>query len=360
MKTGVIQIIDSLDIGGAEVLAVDIANALQKKQMNSHICVTRKEGDLKHNILKETGYCFLNRKRILDTKALNKVTRYIKVNNILIVHAHASSFFFAFLIKMINPKIKLIWHDHFGVSQNLEHRKLFPLHFISKYFKSIISVNSKLQNWALNKLKCKQVYFLNNFSTFKNDESLTTLKGIKGKRIVHLAAFRPQKDHLTLITGFNNFLKQSSINKNWTLHLIGGFNDQIYFNKIKELIKDKKLENSVFIYGACLDIKNILTQADIGVLSSKSEGLPVSLLEYGLAKLPVIVTNVGECANVVKNNVMGFVIAPENSTELSDKLEELVNSEEKRFNFSLALHQKIKKEYSKENFINQLLKIYNI
>lgn len=360
MKKGVIQIIDSLDIGGAEVLAIDIANLLQKKQMNSHICVTRKQGDLKQNILKETGYCFLNRKKIVDIKALKKITSYIKNNNISIVHAHASSFFFAFLIKIVNPNIKLIWHDHFGVSQNLENRKLFPLRFISNYFESIISVNSGLQEWALKKLKCKQVYFLNNFSTFKNDEKLTILKGKKGKRIVHLAAFRPQKDHFTLINGFEFFLKQNSICKNWTLHLVGGSNDKKYFNEIKALIKVKGLQHAIFIYGACLDIKNILNQANIGILSSKSEGLPVSLLEYGLAKLPVIVTNVGECANVIEKDKMGFVVPVEDTIELSNKLEKLIVSEEKRINFGLALHRKVQKEYSQENFIHQLLKIYNI
>ena len=360
MKKGVIQIIDSLDIGGAEVLAVDITNILQKKQMNSHICVTRKEGGLKQNILKETGYCFLNRKKIFDIKALKRITSYIKKNNISIVHAHASSFFFAFLIKIVNPKIKLIWHDHFGVSQNLENRKLFPLRFISNYFESIISVNSKLKNWALSKLKCKKVYFLNNFSTFKNDDKLTALKGAKGRRIVHLAAFRTQKDHFTLINGFENFLNQSSISKNWTLHLVGGFNDEKYFNEIRDLIRIKNLQNDIFIYGACLDIKNILNQANVGILSSKSEGLPVSLLEYGLAKLPVIVTNVGECANVVENNVMGFVVPVADKIEMSNKLEKLIVSEEKRINFGLALHRKVQKEYSQENFIHQLLKIYNI
>ena len=54
-KIGVIQVIDSLDAGGAEVLAVNIANALLEKGMNSHLCVTRKEGVLKTNIDKNIG-----------------------------------------------------------------------------------------------------------------------------------------------------------------------------------------------------------------------------------------------------------------------------------------------------------------
>ena len=46
-KKGVIQIIDSLNVGGAEVLAVNISNALVARNFNSHICTTREEGILK-------------------------------------------------------------------------------------------------------------------------------------------------------------------------------------------------------------------------------------------------------------------------------------------------------------------------
>ena len=45
----------------------------------------------------------------------------------------------------------------------------------------------------------------------------------------------------------------------------------------------------------------------IGVLASKFEGLPVALLEYGLAKLPVVITDVGECNKVVTHLKDGLV-----------------------------------------------------
>ena len=71
-------------------------------------------------------------------------------------------------------------------------------------------------------------------------------------------------------------------------------------NAIKD--KSKLITNSLWdseivnessqVFISQLDIKNILHQATLGVLSSKSEGLPVALLEYGLASLPVVATNV--------------------------------------------------------------------
>ena len=103
------------------------------------------------------------------------------------------------------------------------------------------------------------------------------------------------------------------------------------------------------VLSLCLDISNILNQATIGVLSSKSEGLPVSLLEYGLAKLPVVVTNVGECGKVVENGKSGIVVEKENSLELADALDELINSEEKRKEYAELHYNNVIEKYSENN-----------
>ena len=232
-KLGVIQIIDSLDAGGAEVLAVNIANALSDKGINSHLCSTRKEGVLKNNVNKKTGYLFLNRKKSFDISAIIRFNKYLKKNNIGLIHAHSTSSFFAFCIKLIFPKVKIIWHDHYGKSQELKNRKTTLLKLITFFFYGIISVNGDLKKWAEGSLLCNKVYFLNNFPVFNTQEKITVLKGTKGKRILHLAGFREQKNHENLIMAFELLLKK---NPNWSLHLIGKQYSGSYTQKIINLI----------------------------------------------------------------------------------------------------------------------------
>ncbi|WP_299060625.1 glycosyltransferase [uncultured Polaribacter sp.] len=350
-KKGVIQVIDSLNAGGAEVLAVNIANGLADKGNNSHICTTRNEGVLKSNVSKGVGYLFLNKKKAIDISAIIKFINYIKLNNIRIIHAHSSSYFFAFCIKILHPQTSVIWHDHYG--KNLQNRKLYPLKICSYFFKSIISVNRDLKKWAQIKLNCKQVYFLNNFPEFIKKKNTTVLKGVKGKRIVHLAAFREQKDHLNLLKAFKVIhIKYSE----YTLHLVGKINTGSYSTEIINFIKENKLTNVVFLYGVCTDIKNILNQSDIGVLSSKSEGLPVSLLEYGLAKLPVLVTDVGECKKVINCNKA--VVIAENSNIFAEYLMNLIKSENLRNKISSTLNKNVEKNFSKNSFILKIEKFY--
>ena len=58
----ILQIIDSLDIGGAEKMAVNYANALSHKIEFSGLVTTRREGELKSQLNSEVNYLFLNRK----------------------------------------------------------------------------------------------------------------------------------------------------------------------------------------------------------------------------------------------------------------------------------------------------------
>lgn len=355
-QTVVLQLIDSLAAGGAEMMAVNIANALAARGIQSHLCVTRMEGDLKNKINANVSYLFLNKKGNLDVKALLKLKNYIQKNKIQIVHAHSSSFFYAGLLKLRLPSLKLFWHDHYGKSEQIENRKVPFLAFFSRFFTGIISVNSILKNWAKQYLHCKNVTYLANFAALDIQESVTLLKGNSGKRMICLAGYRPQKDHLNLLQAFQKIVET---HPDWSLHLVGkGYQDD-YHRKIDAFIIQNQLESHVFQYGVKTDIAHILSQCNIGILSSESEGLPVSLLEYGLAGLAVIVTDVGECKSVLEQGKWGAIVPARDFNALADGLEKMLQNEEERINFAKGFQQHVQTQYGEESFVQILLKLYN-
>lgn len=354
-KIKVIQLIDSLDIGGAEVLAVNSCNLLNETaHVHSYLAVTRKEGALLEKTDRK-NYVFLGRKTTIDLSAVLRLRKFIKKNKIQIIHAHASSYFFAFCVKIFLPSIKIVWHDHYGKSNFLAQRKKQPLQFISRFMSAVLVVNTELLHWNKKYLKVKLVQLVNNFAYFNDTTEKTKLKGKAGKRIVMTAAFRPQKDHLNLLRAFYRVQKEYP---EWTLHLIGANPMDNYGKSITDYIQTKKMNSSVFMYGACNDIKTILAQSDIAVLSSNSEGLPLALLEYGLAKVPVVVTEVGECNKVVENGKSGVLVAPENKTQLADAIISLIQEPEKRKSYAKKLNVTIEENYSKKKYIDQLCEIY--
>lgn len=353
----VLQLIDSLRTGGAERVAVNISNSLVSKIDSSFLCTTRKEGALKSSLDSEVQYLFLNKKNSLDILALLKLLQYVKKNKIDIIHAHSTSFLFATLIKLLYPKVKIIWHDHYGKSEFLKQRKANLLKLCSKFFSTIISVNGNLKQWSQSNLYCKNVIYLPNFAVKQNTIGDTSLFGVDGKRILNLANLRPQKDHFTLFLAFKLVLKQCP---DWTLHCVGwDFGDK-YAAELREYLKKQDLEETVFLYGSRNDVGNIIEQSNICVLSSKSEGLPIALLEYGLHAKPVVVTRVGDCVEVVEHKFNGMLVAKENKNELAKALIQLIKNEGLAKTLGENLRQEVEKNYSKEKYINKLIAIYKM
>ena len=129
-----------------------------------------------------------------------------------------------------------------------------------------------------------------------------------------------------------------------------------YYDSIIKSISNKNLENSIFLYGLRRDIKNILKQSDIGVLTSKNEGLPISILEYGLAKLPVVITNSCNSANLI---VKRAVASDNDFNKFSDIILELIENTEVRIKISNNLQKNISNHFSEKYFMQELKNIYN-
>ncbi|MDO4728787.1 MAG: glycosyltransferase [Bacteroidota bacterium] len=346
MKTGlrIVQLIDSLEAGGAERMAVNYANALSKKIELSALVTTRKEGNLKNEIDSSVSYLFLNKTKTIDFKALFRFRTFIKEHRITHIHAHSSSFFLAVLLKLTLPSIKVIWHDHYGNSQFLEKRKSKTLSLLSTFFYGVISVNEDLKKWGQKNLKTAKISYLPNFVSLNvNSVNKTKLNGSDGKRIICLANLREQKNHSFLI---DIATKIENLFGEWTFHLVGKDFKDTYSNTIRDLIKKYNLEEKIFIYGSRDDIFNILQQSDIAILTSKSEGLPVALLEYGFCSKPVVVTDVGEIATIVKDGVNGYLVTSEDQASFVEKLSHLIENENLRSQFGQELNKTIEAEYS--------------
>lgn len=346
----IVQVIDSLEAGGAEKMAVSYANALATTIDFSGIVTTRREGVLQSQLDTNVSYLFLNKKGTLDFSAVFRLKKYCKKHKVKILQAHSSSYFIAVLVKLIYPKIKIVWHNHNGLSEFVHSDSSIVLKIASLFFNGIIVVNSKLRDWSKSKLYCKQVVYFPNFISISPEQNnITELKGETGKRIICLANLRDQKNHFFLIAVAK--LVQSS-HPDWSFHLVGKDFEDDYSKRLKEEIIIKELSKTVFIYGSREDILQCISQTEIAILTSKSEGLPLALLEYGLCKKPIVVTNVGEIPSIVINKENGFLVNVEDLNSFYNYLTVLINDVNLRQQIGESLHQTIIENYTKDKIIN--------
>lgn len=347
------QIIDSLETGGAERMAVNYANALSENIEFSGLVVSRKEGLLLTQIEENVFYLFLQRDKKIDFKAVFKLRKYLNSNKISVVHAHSSSFFLVVLVKLTFLKVKIIWHDHYGISQDLSSRRSLILKMGSFFFTGIISVNSDLKDWAKSYLWCKNIIYLPNFilnASVSNEKQ--TLNGLADKRIICVANLRPQKNHELLIDAAN-VLKDKF--PDWTFHLFGKNFEDTYSENLKRKLDDLKLEKTIFFYGITENVGFALEQCQIGVLPSLSEGLPLAILEYGKYRLPVVATNVGEVSKIISSEKEGLIVESGNLNEFVVALEKLILNQKLRDEMGLALYNNIQLNFSETTIMKKYL-----
>ena len=354
----IVQLIDSLDIGGAEKMAVSYANSLSKSIEFSGLVVTRKEGKFKNKINDEVSYLFLNKKKTIDFNALLKLRNYCKKNKVDSIQAHSSSFFIACMVKLLLPRISVIWHTHSGISSYLLQKRSYLIQLSSFFFKGIIAVNLELKEWSKKNLFCKNVIYLQNY-IIENENHIkkTILHGHKEKRVLYLANLRHPKNHFMLVEVVNKIHKKFP---SWTFHLVGNDLMDDYSDTLKAKIIECQLEKVIFLYGSKTDVENIIMQSDIGVITSNSEGLPVALLELGFYKKPVVATNVGQIPFVVKHKISGFISESQDVEDFSKNLSLMMQDEKLRVKFGEELAMTIKDGYSEDVVIENYLSWLNI
>ena len=348
----ILQLIDSLEAGGAERMAVNYANVLGDALGFSALVATRKEGSLLEQIDTKVNYLFLNKKKALDFGALRRLRSFVLQHSITHVHAHSTSFFMAFLLKLCCPSLKLIWHYHYGNDKGISNKRILIFKIIIPFFNGVIAVNQNLKVWIEDKLKYKEVIYLPNFISSNKADNKTILEGVQDKRILSLANLRPDKNHFLLLE-VARMLKAS--HPDWTFHLVGKDFEDAYSLSIRDTIKTFQLENQVFLYGSRTDVSCILSQSTIGILTSASEGLPVALLEYGMHQIPVVVTAVGELPSIIDNNVTGWLVPSNDAVSFYKALLALISDSSMRTRMGLALQQTVFEGYSSKGVLQKYL-----
>ena len=352
----VLTLVDSLEIGGTERVAVSFANRLAETGHHSCLCSTRHEGPLSGQISAAVPSLCLHRTKRVQWSALKRLVQFIREHEIEIIHAHSSSILTANLVALAAPFPKIVWHDHFGPNDRQE-RSTVVYRTLLRRARGVITVSQPLADWSRDRLRfpSDRIWCLPNFVDVPTSTSHIHLPGVAGKRIVCVANIRPVKDHVNLIRAMRTVVDRHS---DAHLILVGGQSDVTCVDSVRHLIADSNLTDHVTMMGPRNDVTDILANCDIGVLASKSEGLPVSLLEYGAANLGVVVTDVGQCPAVVDHGKGGQIVPPEDSQALGRAMAELLENPTHRESLANHFRQRVQRHYSSHAVLERLSDIY--
>ncbi len=359
-RIGVLHVVDALNIGGAEQVALSLANLLPRDRYRPFLCTTRAEGPLSPRVAPHVGRLKLRRKGRLDAASVIRFVRFLNQHDIRIVHAHASALFFCRLARAVSPPTALIWHDHYGRC-DFNDRPVWLYKAATRNIAGVIAVNRTLADWCCSGLKVStdKVWYVPNLvedgKVASRNRERPDLPGTPGKRLVCVANFRPQKDHATLLRAM---ALVEAAGSGAHLLLVGDSAEPGYVAHIRGLITTLGLDHAVSYLGPRHDVASILDACDVGVLSSASEGLPLALLEYGRAGLCTVATAVGECPDVLRNGEAGVLVPPGSPGELGRALLRVIGDPELRSSLGRSFRRHVEERYSAACVMRQICQVY--
>mgnify|MGYP002146723110 CR=1 FL=1 len=355
---GIMHLTDTLDSGGAERMAVNLVNHLPRDRYKVFLCTTRRDGALADAVAEDVRRLRLERRGRFDLNAILRLRNFIAEHNIHVLHAHNTSLFVALAAAAFSERPAVIWHHHTGRFA-LEDRAARIYRLVAQRISGIIVVNQALAEWTTRRLGVPpdRVRYIPNFVSEATTHQPVELPGQQGKRIVCVANLHPDKDHSTLFRAMKLVIAQVP---DAHLLLAGEARDANYLKTLTTEMVALGLIHNVTLLGQQNDVPRLLSACDIGVLSSVSEGLPMALLEYGMAGLAVVATEVGQCPEVLDFGKSGFTIPPSDPEKLAAGLVALLNSAERRTEFGQTLHQRVCEKYSSGAVIAEVCRMYEV
>ena len=354
-ESGVLHIIDSLQMGGAERMSLNLCSALLDSGLDVHLCIAR-DATGPRLVPSFPERCFyLGKRSSFDFIAYFHLVRFAKKKKIRIVHAHSSSIFAGVVLKLF-CSVRLIWHFHYG--KLCETRAVWWQRLLGQCSDHFITVSEPLRGWVRGELgvESSRITNLPNFPD-RAEFQCSVNASPDVTQIVAVGNARLEKDYETLLRA----VKLVSLTyPDWTLVIVGSISNEEYAKKLKDVCIELDITSRVSFLGPLSAVLPILQQSAIGVISSQSEGLPVALLEYGIAGLPVVTTDVGECPAVVEYGGAGLIVPAGDHVKMADAMKLLISDFGLRCTLGNKLKTRVDKEYSSESASRLLMGVYGV
>ncbi|HVB99761.1 MAG TPA: glycosyltransferase [Candidatus Dormibacteraeota bacterium] len=134
--------------------------------------------------------------------------------------------------------------------------------------------------------------------------------------------------------------------------------DPVLSRPLFEQVETLGLKNQFHFLGFRGDVPRILSELDVFVLASTSEGLPLALLEAMAAGKPAVATRCGGPEEVIEDGVTGLLVAPGDPAAIASAVTELLGNPEWATRLAKAGRAKVEAEFTIEKTVGQYEGLY--
>jgi glycosyltransferase involved in cell wall biosynthesis len=360
----VCQLLHSLNVGGAEILAARLARRLRGSFRFVFACLDD-VGPLGEQ-LREDGFPVysLDRKPGFDWGCPRRLARLLHTERVDLVHAHQyAPFFYGLAARFGGRRRPILFTEHGRHQPDFPRRKrMLANRLLLSRRDRVVGVGVAVQQALIANegIPARRVGVLYNgidvdaFAAAADRAEIRRFLGVRSDEfvIVQVARFDYLKDHGTALRAFTRVIGHLPRAR---LVLVGDGPER---SAIENQMRELNLVDKVRLLGTRKDVDQLLQGADVFLLTSVSEGIPLTVIEAMAAGLPVVGTAVGGMGEVVADGSTGYLAQAGDDASLSEHILRLAGDPDLRCRMGASGRARAKDLFDEPRMCAEYASIY--
>jgi glycosyltransferase involved in cell wall biosynthesis len=365
-KIKILQLGSPTGLYGAERWILALINNIRKKDIEIVVAVIKDDPGLNADICKEAEKIGVSTKIFnaygrVNFSAVRQVKEYILKHNINILHTHGYKTDIIGLFARYGTGCKLVTTPH-GWSKNAGFKlKVYEVvdRFSFHFFDAVVPLSEEIYDGL------KRVPFLGKkLQIIMNGVDIKDIDNIK-KVSAEMVDWKVRNyfvigyiGQLIERKGLDVLLKSVSSLKDieWRLAIIGDGSEK---DKLVRLSNILNIEDRVRFFGFREDRISFLRGFDIFVLPSRLEGVPRCVMEAMAANIPVIVSDIPGCRDLIKQQETGLLFRPDDVDALCQAVRILFTNNALRVLLSDNARKAVENNWSALAMAERYCKLYD-
>lgn len=349
-------------MGGGEVHVADLAQALASRGHAIYLAV-RPNSPLRAPLAGLiASWHEMPLRNSLDVQSARAIADLVNENSIDIVHAHVGRDYLVAALacrKAPGAKLVLTRHHYLPLKRNLVYRWMLA------DVAAIIAVSNSVRDSVMERLALpgERIHVIPNwidparFQPIERDAARAMFRLKSSLVVACIGQITPEKGQEEFIRAAGRIAKMRSDVE----FLLAGeeYREGAPFtNRLIDLAVTLGISDRVKFLGYVRHIPELLSAVDVVVVPSWDEGFSLVTLEAMAARRPVIASNVGAIGQIVRENISGLLVPPQNVQAMADKLLWLLADAPLRDRLASRGQRDVHEHFGREQIIDRIEALY--
>jgi len=357
-------VVPSLNIGGRERVVLELITRLDRNKFDVELCCLKGRGSFS-DLFSQQGIqiTYFGKGKNWDVGMYYRLRNFLKDRQIDIVHIHNPGALVYAAVGAIWAGVPVIINSEHGYEYVVGGLKRYIEMLIRSCIDVTISVSEALSVHLFSGLFLrKKITVIHNgidTSVYEHNESSSHLSlrerfnFSKSDIIIgNVARLARIKNHRMLLETMKLIVKEVQAAK---LLIVG---DGILRNELEVYSRSIGISDNVFFWGEANNVPELLQLMDVFVLSSNAEGISMTILEAMASGKAVVATNVGGNPEIIKNDVTGILVPPNDPEAMAEAVLSLLRDRERLSLLGLEGKRRVKECFNIETAVKKTEELY--